>query len=198
KYIGGGVLNAGCVQEEIRFVLCPELLVSLLFMECMDMNESILIRGSKRFSNYKGYASSFQWAGHYEDQTNTEVIKINGIEYERILTDVVAIDALYYEDKMTQFKKECILREIVKSYSGFTACMKSNDPEIIATGNWGCEMAYYTFNNNETSNKLFQLIEILQKDYNTIDRIYNEIVNFSSLISNGKIKDQSILNYFKR
>ncbi|CAF4421255.1 unnamed protein product, partial [Rotaria magnacalcarata] len=30
RYIGGGVLGAGCVQEEIRFCICPEMLVSLL------------------------------------------------------------------------------------------------------------------------------------------------------------------------
>ncbi|KAB7503184.1 Poly(ADP-ribose) glycohydrolase [Armadillidium nasatum] len=36
KYIGGGVLGLGCVQEEIRFVLCPELLVARLFTEVLD------------------------------------------------------------------------------------------------------------------------------------------------------------------
>ena len=28
SYVGGGVLSSGCVQEEIRFVICPELIVS--------------------------------------------------------------------------------------------------------------------------------------------------------------------------
>lgn len=27
-YVGGGVLGHGCVQEEIRFLICPELIVS--------------------------------------------------------------------------------------------------------------------------------------------------------------------------
>ena len=27
-YIGGGVLGHGCVQEEIRFLICPELIIS--------------------------------------------------------------------------------------------------------------------------------------------------------------------------
>ena len=30
KYVGGGVLGNGCVQEEIRFLICPELIVSCL------------------------------------------------------------------------------------------------------------------------------------------------------------------------
>ena len=45
KYIGGGVLGEGCVQEEIRFVICPELIVSLLFTEVLDRNEAVVITG---------------------------------------------------------------------------------------------------------------------------------------------------------
>lgn len=47
KYLGGGVLGHGCVQEEIRFVICPELLVSKLFCECLKPSEAILITGRK-------------------------------------------------------------------------------------------------------------------------------------------------------
>lgn len=67
KYLGGGVLNHGCVQEEIRFVICPELLVSMLFSECLDDNEAMLIRGCEQFSSYSGYADSFEWSGDYQD-----------------------------------------------------------------------------------------------------------------------------------
>ena len=43
KKIGGGVLGGGRVQEEIRFCICPELLISQLIMEHMDPNEAIII-----------------------------------------------------------------------------------------------------------------------------------------------------------
>lgn len=69
KYIGGGVLGHGCVQEEIRFVICPELIVSLLFNEVMDTNEAIFIRGCERFSSYIGYGSSFEWLEDFQDDT---------------------------------------------------------------------------------------------------------------------------------
>ena len=39
------MLGEGCVQEEIRFVICPELLVSLLFTEVLDDKEAIVITG---------------------------------------------------------------------------------------------------------------------------------------------------------
>lgn len=80
-YIGGGVLNSGCVQEEIRFTICPELIVSLLFMERMNNEECIIIRGAERFSNYQGYAWSFEWHSNHVDETprfyNILYFKIN-------------------------------------------------------------------------------------------------------------------------
>ena len=45
KFLGGGVLGHGCVQEEIRFLICPELLLSRLFTEMLDENECLLIKG---------------------------------------------------------------------------------------------------------------------------------------------------------
>jgi poly(ADP-ribose) glycohydrolase len=41
--VGGGVLGRGCVQEEIRFVICPELIVARLFTEALDATEALLI-----------------------------------------------------------------------------------------------------------------------------------------------------------
>jgi poly(ADP-ribose) glycohydrolase len=43
------------MQEEIRFVINPELIVGMLFMSRMDDNEAIEIRGAERFSKYDGY-----------------------------------------------------------------------------------------------------------------------------------------------
>ncbi len=67
KRIGGGVLGIGCVQEEIRFVLSPELIVSLLFCETLDEKETILIKGAERFNDYEGYSDTFRWKSNYND-----------------------------------------------------------------------------------------------------------------------------------
>ena len=53
KYIGGGVLGEGCVQEEIRFLICPELIVSRLITEELDDNECLVMTGAERFSRYR-------------------------------------------------------------------------------------------------------------------------------------------------
>uniref|UniRef100_A0A1Y1N6C5 poly(ADP-ribose) glycohydrolase n=1 Tax=Photinus pyralis TaxID=7054 RepID=A0A1Y1N6C5_PHOPY len=45
KNVGGGVLAYGCVQEEIRFIICPELIVSRLFTEQLGSTEALIITG---------------------------------------------------------------------------------------------------------------------------------------------------------
>ncbi len=43
EFLGGGVLSGGCVQEEIRFAICPELLVAGLLCPCMSAEEAIQV-----------------------------------------------------------------------------------------------------------------------------------------------------------
>ena len=54
------VLGGGCVQEEIRFVVNPECLVSLLVCEAMKSREAIFVVGAERFSSYTGYGHKFR------------------------------------------------------------------------------------------------------------------------------------------
>ncbi|ESQ51770.1 hypothetical protein EUTSA_v10016696mg [Eutrema salsugineum] len=111
KYLGGGALNRGCVQEEIRFMINPELIAGMLFLPRMDDNEAIEIVGAERFSCYTGYASSFRFAGNYIDKKAMD-------SFKRRRTRIVAIDALC-APKMRHFKDICLLREINKALSGF-------------------------------------------------------------------------------
>jgi poly(ADP-ribose) glycohydrolase len=61
NFIGGGVLSSGTVQEEIRFIIAPETLISCLLCEQMSKHEAILILGSQQYSNYTGYSQTFQF-----------------------------------------------------------------------------------------------------------------------------------------
>ncbi|ORY77077.1 poly glycohydrolase [Neocallimastix californiae] len=69
SYIGDGVLTLGCVQEEIRFAINPELLVSLNFTQRLDPLESVYIIGVERVSKYKCYGYTFQYDGDYDDSS---------------------------------------------------------------------------------------------------------------------------------
>lgn len=51
KYLGGGVLGNGCVQEEIRFLVCPEMILSRLFTEVLSARESLVMIGKTSSSS---------------------------------------------------------------------------------------------------------------------------------------------------
>ena len=128
KYIGGGTLNGGCVQEEILFAIEPEAIVSLFFMEVMDDNDAIAIFNTIQYSKYDGYGWDFIYTGCAIDDKN---IKKNRI---------IAIDAICVGSYGSYFAiKNEINRDIHKAYVGFSLAKSDNNiPKTIATGNWGC------------------------------------------------------------
>ncbi|KAL9237551.1 hypothetical protein vseg_012085 [Gypsophila vaccaria] len=111
KYLGGGALSRGCVQEEIRFMINPELIAGRLFLSCMSDNEAIEIVGAERFSNYSGYASTFRYAGDHVDRREVDSLG-------RRNTRIVAIDALSRPGSK-QYRIDYLLREANKAFCGF-------------------------------------------------------------------------------
>jgi poly(ADP-ribose) glycohydrolase len=132
SFIGGGVIGNGCVQEEIRFIISPECIVSRLFMEELDKNEAIIITGSKRYSDFVGYSDTFEYRGSYNDMTpmdsknrvDCEIVAIDAIDFSRILPEA-------------QFRPSKIDRELNKAFTGFY-CEDGLKSKKIATGLWGC------------------------------------------------------------
>ena len=176
KYIGGGALNGGCVQEEILFAIEPEAIVSLFFMEVMDDNDAIAIFNTIQYSKYDGYGWDFIYTGCAIDDKN---IKKNRI---------IAIDAICVGSYGSYFAiKNEINRDIHKAYVGFSLANSDNNiPNTIATGNWGCG----AFNGNHELKFIqqwiaasFAGIEILDyytfKDKNMIlvEKYYEKIKN---------------------
>lgn len=45
RMVGGGVTGLGLVQEEIRFLINPELIVSRLFTEALEHHECLIMTG---------------------------------------------------------------------------------------------------------------------------------------------------------
>ena len=145
KYIGGGVLNGGCVQEEILFAVEPEAIVSLFFMEVMNDGDTIGIYNLIQYSKYKGYGFNFTYEGcSIDDKT-----LIN--KRQRI----IAIDAIDLRMQISNndLKKE-INRDIHKAFVGFSLANDEPFPKTIATGNWGCG----AFNGNHELKFIQQLI----------------------------------------
>ena len=116
SYLGGGALGQGAVQEEIRFMICPELIASMLFTEQLDDLECLVISGHERYSNYRGYASNFQFSGNHVDQTEIDTSSEQGYKRKSYL---VAIDALYFRYESPQYSENNIVRELNKAFVGF-------------------------------------------------------------------------------
>ncbi|EDO41019.1 predicted protein, partial [Nematostella vectensis] len=188
KYIGGGVIGEGCVQEEIRFLICPEMILSRLFCERLDSNECVFIIGAQRFSNYTGYAHTFKWAGHHDDKSIRD-------SWGRRYSQVVAIDAHVFHSYIDQFKIGFLKRELDKAYCGFYSPGDSRNLPAIATGNWGCgafggdsrlkgllqmmaasaanrDLVYFTFGDSELAEDLLDIHNFIKERHLTLGK-YN-------------------------
>lgn len=181
RMIGGGVVGEGCVQEEIRFLICPELILSRLFTEKMEPHESLEITGVERYSCYSGYASSYKYRGNYEDTSLRD-------QWGRRLTEVVAIDAHVFHCYLDQFRPWSLKRELEKAYCGFRdKQVQERFIPAVATGNWGCgafggdkhlkallqimaasvarrDLIYFTFYDEEFSNELQEIHTLIKSN----------------------------------
>ncbi|CAM6050476.1 unnamed protein product [Sphagnum compactum] len=126
RLLGGGALGDGCVQEEIRFMINPELIAGMLFMPAMADNESIEIIGAERYSTHEGYGPTFRFKGDFHDLTLQDT-------WGRRQTRIIAIDALDLPGE-NQFRSMPMLRELKKAYCGFldTSSMKGGQVAAVA------------------------------------------------------------------
>lgn len=139
---GSQISGWGCVQEEIRFVINPELIVGMLFCEAMRSREAILITGCEQFNKYSGYSKSFKWAGNFKDETPRD-------QFKRKMTYVVAIDALSLHKPHLQYEEFALKREANKAYVGFYHDLSDvTVPIPVASGNWGCGAYRFVFISN--------------------------------------------------
>uniref|UniRef100_A0A8D0FG26 poly(ADP-ribose) glycohydrolase n=1 Tax=Strix occidentalis caurina TaxID=311401 RepID=A0A8D0FG26_STROC len=183
RFVGGGVTGAGLVQEEIRFLINPELIVSRLITEVLDHNECLIITG-------------YMFKCHRDKKEE----KIRD-EWQRRYTEIVAIDAFHFRRFLDQFGPEKIRRELNKAYCGFS---RPNVPpqhlSAIATGNWGCgafggdsrlkaliqilaaaeagrDVVYFTFGDVELMRDIYSMHTFLCEKgdiYRLLLRYYNE------------------------
>ncbi|KAF8108704.1 hypothetical protein N665_0104s0030 [Sinapis alba] len=156
EYFGGLTLRHGCLQEEIRFMMNPELIAGMLFLPRMDENEAIEVVGAERFTLYTGFGSSFEFSGDYLENKELD-------SYMRRRTRVVAIDAMPRPGRR-QYKPDGLLREVNKAFTGYLNQCKHQEDSLssspsgsqsfecserlctdhemkkigVATGNWGC------------------------------------------------------------
>jgi len=215
-YLGGGVLIGGNVQEEIRFSVCPECLVGLLFCERMGPEEAITIVGAQQYSNYSGYGGSFAFAGPCTAKRGGPA---DG--KKRLGPHIVALDALEFPGG-SQYEPPLVLRELTKAY---TACLGDLEEgagvrrEAFATGNWGCgvfggdpqlksmiqwlaasaadrQLVYFPYGDRRVDD-LLAVIQAVQKKYSRCSELYNLLRSCCSKHSKGEELFKSVLSHCK-
>eukprot|EP00795_Rhopilema_esculentum_P013150 gene13150-3943_t len=167
RLVGGGVIGEGCVQEEIRFLICPELILSRLFVERLDPNETLLVRGAERFSDYTGYAQTYTFRNDYIDLTPRD-------RWGRLYTEVVAMDAHVFHTYSQQFAQSMLKRELNKAHCAFQSIDNLDFLPAVATGNWGCG----AFGGDARLKALIQLIAAAVSSRDLIYFTFGDTVSF--------------------
>ncbi|XP_056147633.1 poly(ADP-ribose) glycohydrolase isoform X2 [Lampris incognitus] len=199
RMVGGGVTGHGLVQEEIRFLINPELIVSRLFTEALEYNECLIVTGTEQYSKYSGYSESFKWKDSHKDETPRD-------NWQRRCTEIVALDALRYRYFLEQFHPEKMARELNKAYCGFFRHNANNQHlPAVATGNWGCgafggdtrlkaliqlmaaaeagrDVAYFTFGDAQLMRDVNEMHTFLTKRRVTVGRLYSLLNQYSSTV----------------
>ncbi|XP_018413910.1 PREDICTED: poly(ADP-ribose) glycohydrolase [Nanorana parkeri] len=196
RYVGGGVTGSGLVQEEIRFIINPELIASRLFTEVLDDNECLIVTGAEQYSEYKGYSESYKWDRVHEDQAPRD-------SWQRRTTEIVAIDAFHFRRHLDQFTPDKIKRELNKAYCGFfREGIEPKNLSAVATGNWGCgafggdprlkaliqllaaaetgrDVVYFTFGDKELMHDVYKMYRLLCQKKKTVGEVYTFLVNYN-------------------
>ncbi|XP_075885818.1 poly(ADP-ribose) glycohydrolase-like isoform X2 [Nelusetta ayraudi] len=211
SWIGGGVLSAGLLQEEILFLMNPELIVSRLFTERLADNECLIITGSQKFSNSTGYGDSFEWAGPCEDSVPRD-------EWARRRRQILAIDAEHYTQGREQYNMHSVLRELTKAYCGFRPTC-AGEPDI-ATGKWGCGafngdpqlkamiqmmaaararrgLAFFTFMDETLKEDLEKIYQLLVTEGVTVGKLFEHLRNFCRIFPTKKVQDGLLFDFIR-
>ncbi|XP_056153226.1 poly(ADP-ribose) glycohydrolase isoform X2 [Lampris incognitus] len=215
RFVGGGVTSSGLVQEEIRFLINPELIVSRLFTEALDSNECLVITGTQQYSKYRGYSQSYKWFGSHQDTIPSD-------DWQRKCTEIVAIDALQFGSFLEQFHLARINRELNKAYCGFARPEdRSQKLSAVATGNWGCgifrgdtrlkallqmlaaaeagrDVAYFTFGDSKLMSDVHRMHSFLTERNMCVGEVYDLLGQYYSSVCKscrGPCPDVSLYSF---
>lgn len=198
KFIGGGALQGGCVQEELMFARQPELACAMAFMEVMDATDAIRIDNALCHSLTSGYAATFKFEGNALGEPGAAR---KGGRVPR----VVAMDAVI-QGHEEQFDQAVIGRDVHKAFVCFQLAanpermgVAKDVPATVATGNWGCgafggdhelkfveqwiaaslagveELEYYAYQSREMENVIARYGEIREK-CGDVKRLYSKLL----------------------
>lgn len=127
RWVGGGALSAGAVQEEVTFAQCPALNVLRWFHGRLGHTESLVV------THYTQY-------GRVEAGTYGSTLRFGAaVSPPRLCRGaLLVVDALDFRyDAVEESSAAAVYRELVKLVGGL-ACPALMSLPDVAGGNWGC------------------------------------------------------------
>ncbi|EFO93557.1 CRE-PME-3 protein [Caenorhabditis remanei] len=208
KHIGGGVLRLGGVQEEIRFLMCPEMIVSMLLFDRMEPDEAISIVGAQVYSSYSGYSGKLKW----QPLSPSDALQ-NNPDYRdrfgRLQTEAMAINAIkffgrQFKNMSQQLEEQNLKKELLKCGVAFTAQDTPFEGIPVVSGWWGCgayggnkplkfliqliassianrPLYLCTFGESQMGNKCKQMMRRLEIDQVTVGELYDLLLKVPKL-----------------
>uniref|UniRef100_A0A6B2L5T1 PARG catalytic Macro domain-containing protein n=1 Tax=Arcella intermedia TaxID=1963864 RepID=A0A6B2L5T1_9EUKA len=185
------------VQEEILFLIYPELFITCLLVPRIAHREAIAVSGLTRTNKYTGYQHRFAFEGDFTEDSNP--------------ITVLHMDALPGGER----DKQSLDRELAKAYLAFSAVKG----QTVATGHWGCgafgghhqrkfivqliaaaeaevNLIYTTFGVSRI-NGAQEFYDHLKENQHKVKRIYKALCNNLGWGSGGGSYFQTILNEIK-
>jgi hypothetical protein len=126
-FVGGGCMTGDAAQEEMLFLVKPELMVAMATQQRMVDEEAIRISGALQSAVTSGFGQDFEFQGDYDGRRCAK----GGAEMvETAPPTVCAIDAV--RGGGPAMTRRAMLRDMNKARLGFEGAVH------IASGHWGC------------------------------------------------------------
>jgi hypothetical protein len=122
-FIGGGVMTGDVAQEELLFLVKPELMVAMALENRVVDEEAICVSGARKYSLTEGYGQSFKFVGDYDNRRPGHPAK------------VCALDGI--RGGGPAMTEPALLRDMNKARIAFDGFPLTGTKEI-ASGHWGC------------------------------------------------------------
>ncbi|KPI85482.1 putative poly (ADP-ribose) glycohydrolase [Leptomonas seymouri] len=127
RWIGGGALSSGAVQEEVTFAQCPALNALRWYQSRLGHSESIVVMDYRQYGCMQAgtYGSLLRYG-----EACCPPRTCRGA--------LLAVDALDFRfDTVDEYSQAAVYREMMKLVGGLSSAALSALP-TVAGGNWGC------------------------------------------------------------
>ena len=205
-------------QEEAKLAASPETCVVVLIVPTLQNNETLLILGAREVARFEGIGRHVKFVGcrMYEekDWSSRTIIAMDALEL-----DVEESDA--QGTVIPELRKECLDRELNKTYCGFQPLVGDKPFSGIDTGHWGCgafgghkfaKALIQVMAASEAGTKLIfhdipptsdflkqlgDFLSLLIQNHVTVGQVYSAMLEAGTVVAGNRLQEYDILSLLR-